>query len=160
MGSGKSTLCREVARLRYQSWADTDVMVASRAGCTIPEIFAREGEAGFRQRELEVVEELVIEPRPHIIATGGGTFTQTRARLLLLSSCVVVYLRAPAEVLAARVSQSKGRPLLENTNDPLAKISTLLQHREIFYRLADFTVDVTNRSIAQLADILCDNLPA
>ncbi len=160
MGCGKTAISRALARLRYMAWVDTDELIASRARMSIPEIFKLEGEAGFRSRELEVVEDTVLEPRPQVIATGGGAFTQRFARQVLLSTSVVVYLRASVATLAARVAKGSGRPLLDCFTDPESQIKNLLNEREIYYRLADLTLDVDQGNIETIAEILAENLPA
>lgn len=156
MGCGKSTVARELGFFLSRPVVDVDDLISARAGMSIPEIFEREGEAGFRQRELACVEELVIEPHTLVIATGGGAFVQPVTRRLLLSGSVVVYLRAEMATLAARVGTAQGRPLLAGGEDLSAKIARLLEERSFFYEMADVTVSVDRVSSSVVAEKLAE----
>jgi len=156
MGCGKSTVAKELGFFLSRHVVDVDDVVCARAGMSIPEIFQHEGEAGFRQRELACVEELVIEPQTLVIATGGGAFVQPITRRLLLSGSVVVYLRAEVATLVARVGTAEDRPLLTGGENVKAKIERLLAERSLFYEMADVTVAVDGVPPSVIAERLAD----
>ncbi len=113
MGSGKSSVGHVLARRLGAAFLDLDTQVVARAGKSIPEIFASEGEEAFRRMEAEEARRLLDGERPCILALGGGTVTDASTRRLLLESGVLVTLAAPAAELARRLEGTAGRPLLE-----------------------------------------------
>jgi len=140
MGSGKSTVGRLVARRLGFTFADTDHMIVNRAGCSIPEIFAREGEAGFRQRESAVLREL-LGSKHHVIATGGGIITQPVNLPLLRHLGFITWLEAGTDLLVRRTSSNNDRPLLRGEEPPRVKLERLIQERGPIYKsLADLRV--------------------
>jgi shikimate kinase/nucleoside-diphosphate-sugar epimerase len=140
MGSGKTTVGRIIARKLGWDFVDTDALIISQAGgLTIPEIFAQEGETGFRQRESAALRSL-LGRRNAVIATGGGIVTIPRNTSLLRHLGFVVWLEAPVNLLARRTAQSNDRPLLQDT-DPHAKLEALLTARSPLYKhLADLRI--------------------
>ncbi len=143
MGAGKSSIGRRLAARMAIAFFDADSEIEAAAGQPIPEIFASYGEAAFRDCERKVISRLVAEKPPHILATGGGAFMSAETREHLKAATVTVWLRAPLELLFARVKRKGNRPLLK-TPDPLATLATLLAEREPTYALADLTVDSEN----------------
>ncbi|MES2596490.1 MAG: shikimate kinase [Verrucomicrobiota bacterium] len=140
MGSGKSTVGRFVARLLDFRFADTDHMIVNRAGCSIPEIFAKEGEAGFRKRESAVLREL-LGSRHHVIATGGGIITQPVNLPLLRHLGFVTWLEAGTDLLVRRTSANNDRPLLRGEESPRVKLERLIQERGPIYKsMADLRI--------------------
>jgi shikimate kinase len=150
MGSGKSSVGRELAARTRLPIYDTDRMVAQRVGLSIAEIFARRGEEAFRDCETEALEQL---PRvPAIIVTGGGVVLRAANVRRLRELGPVVHLEANEETLFARVSRRSSRPLLQ-TADPRGTVSELLRKRAPLYRAAaDFSVDTSELSHQEVAD--------
>ncbi len=139
-GSGKSAVGRRVAQRHGALFIDLDEAIEAAARRTIPEIFAAEGETGFRARERAAVEELGPpsgEPKlTRVISTGGGAPVDPRNRWRLYRGRVAVWLDGPPEVLAQRLRRSRNlRPLLQG-RDPLGAIRTLAAGRERFYAAA------------------------
>lgn len=130
MGSGKTTVGRLLADRLGWDFVDTDHLIEVRTGQSIPEIFAQEGEEGFRRREAEIVREVARGAR-QVIATGGGTILDPANRLALRLSGVVVHLKASPEVLWRRVSQSD-RPLAQ---DPMAFRARYQERLPIYQQL-------------------------
>jgi shikimate kinase len=129
-----------VARLLGFHFADTDHMIIDRAGCSIPEIFAREGEVGFRQRESAVLREL-LGARHTVIATGGGIITQPVNRPLLRHLGFITWLEASTELLVRRTASNNDRPLLRGEEPPRVKLERLIQERAPLYKaLADLRI--------------------
>ena len=140
MGSGKSTVGRIVAQMIGFQFIDTDGMIVESAAKTIPEIFADEGEAGFRIRESAVLRSL-LGKRGCVIATGGGMVTQPRNLSLLRHLGYVVWLDADPDRLARRTAMNNNRPLLAGEEDPKAKLERLLHERKPAYKgLADLRI--------------------
>lgn len=143
MGTGKSALGRVAALALGRPFADTDAVVEARAGHSVPELFARWGEARFRALEAEVVRAL-SPAAAAVLATGGGTLGDPANVAALRAGGLLVALMAPAEVILRRVGgagAAQTRPLLAGA-DPLARIRALLAERAALYRQADLTLDV------------------
>ncbi|PFG75045.1 3-dehydroquinate synthase [Tepidiforma thermophila] len=139
-GSGKSTTGRILARRLGWEFIDTDDEIEREAGRTVAELFAAEGEAAFRQRELRALERAAAR-EPAVIATGGGAPTIPAARPILGTGFVVWLAVSPA-VAAQRIlaaPNASERPLL--AGDPRARLEALHQARIDLYRGADAAVD-------------------
>ncbi len=140
MGSGKSTVGRIAAHMLNFQFVDTDHMIVDQAGCSIPDIFAKEGEAGFRLRESAVLRQLL--GRKHtVIATGGGIITQPVNLPLLQHLGFITWLEASTELLARRTASNNDRPLLRGEEPPLVKLHRLILERSPLYKaLADLRI--------------------
>lgn len=154
MGSGKSSVGRELARRFGAPFVDVDERIESDAGCTIRELFAREGESAFREREKAALRE-VLSVRGCIIATGGGAFADEENRSLLRSYARVVYLEAAVETLLERLAGALGRPMLDG-EDPAGVVRELLSRRVSGYRTADVTVRTDGRTVEEVARQVAD----
>ena len=151
MGVGKSTVAAEVANHLDCPAFDTDARIVETAGCSVPEIFAREGEAGFRRREREVIEALAGERA--VVALGGGAAAQPGMLDLLQRSGTLVYLTAAPSVLAARIGAGGNRPLLAGLDRAgrERRLAELLEARRPAYEQADHTIATDGRSVAEVA---------
>jgi shikimate kinase len=154
MGVGKSSVGRRLAGRMSIPFVDADSEIEKAAGMTIPEIFARHGEAYFRSGEARVLARL-LESGPQVLATGGGAFMNPDTRALVALKGVSVWLNADLDVLLRRTSKRRSdRPLLQ-TDDPAETLRALLAEREPTYALADITVqsrEVPHEAI--VADVL------
>ncbi len=149
MGTGKSCVGRLIAsRLRFD-FLDTDTIIEARAGKSINEIFAQDGESAFRDLERRVVAELV-QRRRTVIATGGGLGANEANLASLKQHALVVCLWASPAAIWKRVGHQTHRPLLMGP-DPQASIAALLAEREPVYRRADVLVNTETRSVRQVA---------
>jgi shikimate kinase len=151
--TGKSTVARLVAEALAWSWCDADEILERQAGRSIRDIFAKEGEAGFRVREARVLEEL-CQLHCHVIATGGGVVLAKENRAKLQAAGLAIWLRADAETLCKRLSQDirtpERRPNL--TVGGLAEIQELLRVREPLYdRCADWKIETALRTPAEVS---------
>jgi shikimate kinase len=150
MGSGKSTIGRLVAQSLGFEFVDTDHLITDAAHMNIPQIFAAEGEAGFRSRETAALRSL-REKQGSVIATGGGIVTIPENLPLLRQLGYVVWLNAEPATLHARTSHSHDRPLLRNA-DPASTLRELLEKRGPLYeRVADMKVTTDDFSTEEIA---------
>jgi len=146
MGSGKSTIGRQLAKALKRPFFDSDKEIEKRTGVTISWIFEMEGEEGFRQREQQVIAELT-EKQDIVLATGGGAVLKEENRNALRSRGSVVYLCSSIEQLYRRTAKDKSRPLLQ-TDDPKKQIATLLAKRDPLYKsVADVVVRTAKQSV-------------
>jgi len=147
MGSGKSTIGKQLAAALGLSFQDSDHEIQRRTGVDIPTIFAFEGEAGFRTREKAVIDALSAVDG-QVLATGGGAILDADNRRVLASRGVVIYLHCSPEQQYRRTSHDRNRPLLQ-TDDPLQKLRDLMAVRDPLYReTADLVVSTEKRSAA------------
>lgn len=141
MGAGKTCVGRRLAKRLGLSFVDADEEIASAAGCSIPEIFARFGESSFREGERKVIARLLESGPPLVLATGGGAFMDPETRARIREGGISLWLRADLDLLVRRTSNGRrDRPLLDN-DDPRATLEKLMQLRYPVYAEADLTVD-------------------
>jgi shikimate kinase len=139
MGAGKSSIGRRLAIVLGLPFLDADTEIEAAAGLTIEEIFAREGEAGFRHGERRVIARLLDNPT-QILATGGGAFMDPATRALIRERTISIWLKADIELLLARVVRRNNRPLLKQ-GDPRTVLARLIEERYPIYAEADLTVE-------------------
>jgi shikimate kinase len=157
MGAGKSTIGRQLARALKRPFFDSDKEIEKRTGVSISWIFEMEGEAGFREREQAVIEELTAR-KDIILATGGGAILAEDNRRALRARGHVVYLSGTVEQLYRRTAKDKSRPLLQN-GDRRQQIKTLLEHRDPLYReIADVIIKSGDHSVQQTVNDLVKQL--
>ncbi len=133
MGAGKTRVGRLAAAALRWPFVDADRLVEEGAGCPVPEIFRREGEDGFRNRESEALAGLAARPAPFIVATGGGVVERPENRESLRRGFYVVWLRIDPVEAARRLAGDRGRPLLAE-GDPDAVLDALARRRDPLYR--------------------------
>ncbi len=148
MGTGKSSVGQLLAATMHFSFLDTDHAIETRAGKTITEIFAQDGEPAFREWERTVVQELA-QRKKTIISTGGGLAANADNLASLKTHSLVVCLWSAPEKIWERVRHQTHRPLLQCA-DPLEKIRALLATRAPFYRQADVLVNTDLRSVREV----------
>jgi len=159
MGSGKSAVGRRLAGRLGLDFIDSDVEIEARTGVDIPYIFEQEGEAGFRARERDLLDELTARSRV-LVATGGGAILDPDTRARLRSRGRVVYLRTSVNQQLARTRRSGHRPLLR-TPDPLGTLERLLQVRAPLYEeTADVVVDTDGRKVKSVVEDILRRLDA
>lgn len=149
MGSGKSSLGKELARGLGWDFVDLDTTIETREGQNIPDIFRDRGEHGFRLAETNALRALTESlVRNTVVALGGGAFAQAENRDLL-HSWPSVFLEAPLDELWNRcLEHAQDRPL---RNDRI-EFQRLYQYRLPFYRQATVTVVTSGRDPASLCD--------
>lgn len=173
MGSGKSSVGRELAALLSSPFIDLDEYIVSKAGISIPEIFAASGEEGFRSLEASCLAEILLpehNPAPAnpqgtisqnasvstaasdlVLSLGGGTILPAENAALIAAHCRCVFLRTSLETVRQRLEgESAGRPMLQRSD-----IDKLFASRAAAYAAAaDFIIDTDSLSPSEIARII------
>jgi shikimate kinase len=161
MGSGKTTVGQRVAQLLGLEFLDCDQELESRTGASVALIFDVEGEAGFRDRETRMLEELTAR-RGVLLATGGGVVLRRRNRELLRRSGLVVYLSTTVAQQIKRLRRDRSRPLIQ-TSDRRERLMRLAEERNPLYEeLADIDFPSRDRSpdisAQKLAELISEHM--
>lgn len=151
MGAGKTTIGRRLAKKLGLRFRDSDDEICAAAGCSIPDIFEIHGEAIFRDLELRVLDRLMSEKEPYVLATGGGAWMTEAVRNLIKEKGVSVWLKADLEVLLDRVSRKNNRPLLER-GDKRAILEKLMHDRYPVYAQADLVIESDDGAHEKIVD--------
>ena len=152
-GGGKSTVGRHLARRLDWRFADCDVLIERRVGCSVRTFFEREGEPAFRDIEQEVIAGLAQEPGL-VIATGGGAVLREANRRALHEATTAIYLRSTPEELFRRLRHDTQRPLLQ-VRDPLGRLRQLQSQRDALYReTAHFIIETGRPSVPTLVNMI------
>jgi shikimate kinase len=160
-GTGKTSVARELTKLLSYDWVDADDIIEQSASKTIAAIFADEGEAGFRDRESQVVK-LLSSKRRTVVALGGGAVLREENRDAITTAGPVVWLTASVDTILARVAAdsttASRRPNLTMAGGR-AEIETLLAVRTPHYRqCATLVVDTEEKTAAEVAEEIAANL--
>lgn len=153
MGSGKSSVGGALSARTGWPFVDNDELLERATGRTARDLLAHEGERALRAAESQALRAAVRVPPPAIVATAAGTILDAADRSVLDGGGFVVWLRAPAEILAARAAGGAHRPWL--ADDPVAWFRGALREREPLYaQVADLEVDAARSDPAASADLI------
>ena len=159
MGSGKSTLGAALAARLGLGFVDVDACIVAIAGMSIPDIFATEGEAGFRDREAQALADALAH-QPAVVATGGGAVLRQANRDAMQAVGCVVYLHVSTQEQLRRIEGDRNRPLL-GSDAPAQRLAELQSQREPLYRqIANLVIDTSVQTPEQLAAALVLRLHA
>jgi len=159
MGSGKTAVGRQLARMLNLEFIDSDVEIEARTGVDIPLIFEKEGEAGFRERERETLDALTSRDGI-VLATGGGAVLKPANRANLSQRGCVVYLQTSVDQQLERTRHGRQRPLLY-TSDPRTRLRDLLEERRPLYEsTADLIVSTDGRRVQAVAEEIAQLIAA
>ena len=151
MGAGKTTVGQCCADLLGRTFLDTDELVVAAAGVPFDDIWAAEGEQGFRARERLAVADAVASPELLVISCGGGTVLDADNRRALRARGFVVWLTASPTALASRLVRDDSRPLLAG-GDKTATLERLTSLREPSYEAAAHVqVDTEGHTVEEVA---------
>ena len=139
MGAGKSCIGRKLAQRLQLPFLDADQEIEQAAGCSIPEIFERHGEAHFRDGERRVIARLLDGP-VQVLATGGGAFMDEGTRAIVKQHGISIWLRADLDLLVRRTARRDNRPLLKRGN-PREILANLMAIRYPVYATADLIIE-------------------
>ena len=158
MGAGKSAVGRSLALRLQRPFADLDREIEREAGRQVAEIFDREGEQGFRERERKAVADWAA--RGAVVALGGGAIAQPGAAARLAESGTVVYLKAMPETLLQRLGDARTRPLLRglDADARLATLRRLLDERRVAYESASVVVETDGMILAEVVAAVAGEL--
>ncbi len=157
MGSGKTSVGRELSRRLGYPFIDTDVLIEEREGMPISLIFKEKGEDYFRRLECEIVEE-VLQRSDVVIATGGGVIKNKRNVENLRRRGIIVWLKTDPEIILKRIMLEGGKRPLLNVEEPLEEINKLLSAREGFYMQADTVVETNFITPGEAAEEIIEKL--
>ena len=155
MGAGKSAVGRQLARMMHLDFVDSDEEIENRTGVDIPFIFEKEGEEGFRKREVKIIDEL-SQRQGIVLATGGGAILDADSRSHLGARGYVIYLFTTVKQQLDRTKRGRTRPLLEN-GDKETVLDALMTERDPLYReIADLTIETDGRRVQAVARDIVD----
>lgn len=157
MGAGKSTVGRHLALRLGKEFVDSDHEIEARTGVKIPLIFELEGEAGFRKREAEMLDQLT-QRRDIVLATGGGAILNESTRAHLKERGLTIYLSATEEDLWLRTRHDKNRPLLQQGDARQRLAELLLQREPHYHEVADLIIETGKPSVSRLALTVIERL--
>lgn len=162
MGSGKSSVGRELSGLLSLPFVDLDSYIESKTGRKIPEIFAEEGETAFRKMECEALDEILDDGGKAtqdgfagngiVLSLGGGTLTSGENAEKIARKTLCIYLKATADTLVRRLEgEAQGRPMLEG-EDLRGRIVELLGKREpVYEKTARHCMSTDGLSVGEIA---------
>ena len=156
MGAGKSAIGRRLANRLGAAFTDSDRLVESRAGMSVPEIFQQQGEPAFRTLEHAAMADTLLAP-PQVIAAGGGAVLDPRTRENIRRRAVSIWLRASLDLLVERCARNDRRPLLRG-RDIRAVLESLMAERHPVYAEADITIDSVAGPHDRMVTRLCEAL--
>lgn len=158
MGSGKSTVGKELSKRFNMDFLDTDEYIEKRAGMTISDIFEKKGEEEFRRIETETLVELKENLANTVISTGGGMPLRSENARLLKEIGKVFYLSASAGIIFDRVKGYTKRPLLM-VDDPYDKICSMMRERKPLYEKAcDHVIDTNSNDLDEIIEKIQTNM--
>lgn len=161
MGSGKSTVGRELAKRLKIPFQDLDIIIEEKAGTSIPNIFEKNGEEAFRKIERETLLEVTASPSG-VIALGGGSLQNQHLTDHIKLNGWLVFLQEPIDVITERLHQSEGRPMIDENaaekSDLREKISSLMKQRIPYYSQAHLTVQPNGLTPTETAAAIIDKL--
>ena len=150
MGSGKTTIGRNLAKKLKVDFYDADHQIIDKTGVSIDHIFDVEGEEGFRKRESKVLKELCNKSNI-VLATGGGAVILGENRSIIKRAGTVIYLLSSVDQILRRTAKSKTRPLLENSTNRRQTITNIIDSRDSLYReVATIIINTNGKKLNQV----------
>ena len=160
MGAGKTTIGKLLSNKLNYNFFDLDKIIEEKSGVKINTIFEIEGESGFRERELQVLNDLILKDKV-IISTGGGIVTNEKNRTQLIKhNALIIYLKANLQTLCSRLKNDNSRPML-NVDNKEQVIERILHEREPYYQdLADMEVDTSQMKSIDVIKLIIKKMDA
>ncbi len=157
MGAGKTSVGEALSEKLKMDFYDLDREVERSEGLSVEDIFKKEGERYFREKETAMLETLSEKKRPCVISTGGGTVLSSRNRDIMSASGEVFYLKVDIDILWERIRKERGRPLIEVEN-PYVEFRKLFLRRKDIYELSPHIVSAGNMNVREVADEVVNTL--
>ncbi|MBS9777902.1 MAG: shikimate kinase [Gammaproteobacteria bacterium] len=158
MGAGKTTIGKKLARHLKYPFIDVDETIEKRLGVNIATIFDTEGEAGFRQRELDILRDIINEHQNAVIATGGGCVLTEECRKIIACQRLVVHLDLGLEQQHRRLRMDKKRPILQGGNLREKLIKLREQRHSIYQSLSDLHLMSDRNSFRKMITTISSQL--
>ncbi len=142
MASGKTAIGKQFSSMMNWPFYDTDNLIEEKAGKSISQIFADDGEEVFRKIETDIIRQIASK-KHQVIALGGGAILRDKNWNIIAKSGISICLTASVVVLANRIMQKSHRPLMANLTDRelLLKIENMLKERQPYYQKADYSFE-------------------
>lgn len=149
MGVGKTSVGKKTAQILNMDFIDTDLLIEKSLGMNVPEIFSRFGEGFFREKESQILS-WVANKRNTVVATGGGIVLNPVNINVLSGTGMIVWLKAPVELIYERIQSDGNRPL--SYNKSIEDIKSIYSKRhDLYKKYCDFCIDVSGKSIETIA---------
>lgn len=157
-GAGKTTVGRRLARRLRMPFVELDRRIERTAQLSLGELFSMHGETYYRRLEQQVLEQVLNDPGPSVIATGGGLVTSPETYARLRSSAVTIWLRARPEDYWERVVRQGDRRPMADHPQAMVDLRGLLAAREPLYAAADHTIDTSGMGVQQVVEAICSRI--
>jgi shikimate kinase len=154
MGTGKTSIGRQVANALLIPWRDTDQLLEQKWGCPVKVFFEEQGESAFRDEETKILQQTLQRITPTLITTGGGIVLRPENETMMKQKGWVIALRAHPQEVIRRLQQDQRRPLLQGGNIT-EKVEQLFTQRAGKYNFADRIIDTTHRSTQGVVKQIC-----
>ena len=157
-GAGKTSIGKKLAQKRSIPFIELDAEIERSAGLTLPEIFELHGESFYRKLELTRLQEVIEHQQPAVVAVSGGVVQESRTYALILQHTTSVWLKAAPEVHMQRVRDQGDLRPMQDREDAMAELRTILARRTPLYSQADITVDTTSRDLTEVLHTIGQHL--
>lgn len=157
MGAGKTSVGKALAQSLSFEFVDSDDLIVTQTGKSIPSLFTENGEPYFRNLERKTILDMANQKDLKVIGTGGGAFMNDQTRETILSNTISIFLKGEAELLAKRVGSGVGRPMLKG-KEPVIAIRELIDIRYPIYNEAHIIVETKDEALEETLNRVLQSL--